>query len=167
MSDAPLPTLESFGCFACGPSNPVGLRMTFTEAGPNRIRSEFQLGPDYAGIGDIVHGGIAATVLDEAMAWCLYRHRHSPHVTGSMEIRYRGTLRALRPLTLEAWIVQDRGKRLRMASSLWETGSASEILAEATGLYLRTPDSTLQSLPEAQRVELDGVFAEFRSRDGL
>jgi len=167
MPDTTLPALQSFGCFACGPSNPVGLRMTFAEAGPERLRSEFEIGTDYAGIGDIVHGGIAATVLDEVMAWCLYRYRHGPHVTGSMEVRYRGTLRAGVPLTVEGWIVEDRGRRLRMAAGLWETNSPSTTLAEATGLYLRTPEATLDALPDAQKVELEAVFAEFRRRDGL
>ena len=83
MSDI-LPSIESFNCFACGPANPVGLRLEFQEAGQDRVRTEFQVGEEHTGVTGVVHGGIVATVLDEAMAWGLYRFRYASHVTATM-----------------------------------------------------------------------------------
>ena len=57
-------------CFVCDPSNPAGLRLSFShddEAGT--VVSEFTLGPTYSGAPRFVHGGLVLAILDEAMAW--------------------------------------------------------------------------------------------------
>ena len=61
MSD-PLPDLASWNCFACGQDHPKGLRLRFTGPEQDRIRSEFEISTDHTGLGDVVHGGVVATV---------------------------------------------------------------------------------------------------------
>ena len=161
-----LPSIESFNCFACGPSNPGGLRLRFAEAGPERVRTEFRVGEEHTGMTGVVHGGIVATVLDEAMAWCLYRFRYASHVTATMEQRFRGTVRADVTLVAEGWISEDRGSRLRMRSAIWERDHPERIVAEGSGLYVRTPDSTLDGVPADQRAEMAAMFDRYRERDG-
>jgi len=161
-----LPSIESFNCFACGPHNEIGLRLRFSEAGPDRVRTEFQVGEEHTGMTGVVHGGIVATVLDEAMAWCLYRFRYASHVTATMEQRFRGTVRAGAPLVAEGWIAEDRGSRLRMKAAIWDRDAPDRIVAEGAGLYVRTPDSTLDDVPEDQRAEMDEMFERYRERDG-
>jgi len=165
MSDL-LPALSTFNCFACSPTHPRGLRLRFRSDGPDRVRSDVTLGEDFVGLGSVVHGGIVATVFDEAMAWVLYRHRYAPHLTATMEVRFRGTIGADTPLVVTAWIEEDRGSRVRVAAALAAAEDPDRVLAEAKGLYVRAPESVLDVVPEAQKAELASVFEGFRMADG-
>src|ERR1700690_1704741 len=53
-------------CFACGPDNPHGMHLKFTQEG-NRFVCNFRLGKRYTGPPGHCHGGIIATILDDAM----------------------------------------------------------------------------------------------------
>jgi acyl-coenzyme A thioesterase PaaI-like protein len=160
-----LPALSTFNCFACSPTHPRGLHLRFHSDGPDRVRSEVTLGGDFVGLGSVVHGGIVATVFDEAMAWVLYRHRYAPHLTATMEIRFRGTIAADTPLVVTAWIDEDRGTRVRVAATLAGAGHPDRPLAEAKGLFVKAPDAVLDDIPQAQRAELREVFERFREMD--
>ena len=113
----------------------------------------------------IVHGGIVATVFDEAMAWALYRWRYAPHVTARMEQRFRGVIEADTSLVAEAWIATDRGRRRTVEAHIHSADDPDRILAEASGTYLPAANSALQSLPEEQQQELTAVFDHFRALD--
>lgn len=163
--DAPLPDLTTWNCFACGQDHPGGLRLRFTSPGRERVRSEFVVSTDHTGLGPVVHGGIVATILDEAMAWALYRWRYRPHVTASMTLRFRGVIEAGVPLVAEAAITEDRGRRRTVAAVIRSAGADDRPLAESTGVYVPAPDTALETLSADQRGELDAVFAAFRSLD--
>jgi acyl-coenzyme A thioesterase PaaI-like protein len=160
-----LPTLASFHCFACSPTHPKGLHLRFRSDGPGRVRSEVTLGEDYVGLGSVIHGGIVATVFDEAMAWVLYRHRYAAHLTATMELRFRGIIPAGTPLVVTAWIEDDRGTRVRVAASLAGAADPETVLAEAKGLYVKAPESVMDDVPAPQREELLEVFDRFRNTD--
>lgn len=74
-------------CFACGPDNPIGLHLAFKITSDN-IYAEFVPERIHQGYDGVVHGGIIATLLDEAMANLLYL-KGWDCTTGKMEIRYR------------------------------------------------------------------------------
>jgi len=159
-----LPDLATWNCFACGQDHPKGLRLRFTAPERDRIRSEFTVSTDHVGLGDMVHGGIIATVFDEAMVWTLYRWRYQPHVTATMEQRFRGIIRAETPLVAEAWIAEDRGRRRIIESQITAAGDPTT-LATARGLYLPADPASLDALPAEQRDELHRVFEHFRAFD--
>ena len=160
-----LPTLTSFNCFACSPSHPKGLHMRFQSDGPGRIRSDITLSGDYVGLGTVVHGGVVATVFDEAMAWVLYRHRYAAHLTATMEVRFRGVISPDTPLVVTAWINEDRGTRVKVSAVIATATDPTTIVAEAKGLYVKAPDSVLHEVPASQRAELETVFASYRETD--
>jgi acyl-coenzyme A thioesterase PaaI-like protein len=162
-----LPDLTSWSCFACGQSHPKGLRLRFTAPEPDRIRSEFEVSTDHTGLADVVHGGIVATIFDEAMVWTLYRWRFQPHVTATMRQRFRGTIRANTPLVAEAWITQDRGRRRMVEATLAAADEPGRVLADASGVYVPVPDGALDELTNEQRAELEAVFDRFRELDGI
>jgi uncharacterized protein (TIGR00369 family) len=76
------------GCFGCGPDNPVGLRMRFFHEA-DEVVSRLTLGREYAGYADFVHGGVLATMLDEAMGWAIFHLADSYAVTRSLQVDYR------------------------------------------------------------------------------
>src|SRR3569833_1392410 len=55
-------------CFGCGPDNSEGMRLNFqlSESGRSFV-SRFKLAKKYVGPPGHAHGGIIATILDEAM----------------------------------------------------------------------------------------------------
>jgi len=160
----PLPTLDEFHCFACAPGHPKGLRLRFRESGPDGVACEVTLGADYQGIDGIVHGGIVATMLDEAMAWCLYRHRRRVYVTATMRQRYREPVPVDTPLTVEARIEPGGSiRRVRLDARI-RTGDG-RALADGSGLFVTAPGSVLDAMTSAQRAALEGMFEAFAARD--
>lgn len=74
-------------CFACGQDNPTGLKLRFSWDG-DEYYTDFFTEERFQGYSGMLHGGIAATILDEVMA----RHlttRGIGVVTAGMEVRYR------------------------------------------------------------------------------
>lgn len=160
----PFPPLESFRCFACDPGHPKGLRLRFREGRPGGVVADVTLGRDYEGLGGVVHGGILATLFDEAMAWCLYRHRRMVYVTARMEQRFRAPVPTGRPLVVEAWIEEgSTARRVRVRSAV--SAGDGTALAEGAGLFLPAPAGVLAAMGPAQRAELERVFAGFAARD--
>ncbi len=75
VMDKPIIELEDDGyCFVCGRNNREGLQVNWVTEGKT-TRAEFVPAKRFQGFTDIVHGGIIAALLDEAMArlaWKLY-----------------------------------------------------------------------------------------------
>jgi len=75
------------GCFACGKSNPIGLKLEFSVEDDEYV-TYFNPRKEHQGWADIVHGGIISTVLDEVMARYVYKLGHLA-VTGEINIRLK------------------------------------------------------------------------------
>jgi uncharacterized protein (TIGR00369 family) len=74
-------------CFACGPENPIGLRLHFQPEGDG-VRAETTLAAEFQGWQSVAHGGIAMALLDEAMAHAAGAAGHRG-VTASINVRFR------------------------------------------------------------------------------
>lgn len=95
-------------CFVCGPENPIGLRLAFEEE-DGVLCAEFRPTDLHVGYDGIVHGGILAAVLDDAMANLLYRRGHRA-LTARMEVRYHAPARPGDLLRVRGWIAHDGGR---------------------------------------------------------
>ena len=89
-------------CFACGPANPIGLKLRFEEK-EETYTATFIAGPEHQGYDGIVHGGLVSTLLDEAMARYIYA-RGVNAVTARLEVRFRQPTPIGQPLTVAAKI---------------------------------------------------------------
>ena len=58
-------------CFACGPENPIGLKIDFHVVG-DECTAEFTPNENHVGFQNTVHGGIIYTALDDVTANILY-----------------------------------------------------------------------------------------------
>ena len=121
-------------CFACGPDNRGGMHLKFT---PNRegtgFRCDFRLSRRYTGPPGHCHGGIIATILDDAMSK-LNKLRGVVAVTSQMTINY------LKPVPLQASLhvvsreISKRGRRLaRIAEIVDQQGT---VLARSRGVFV-------------------------------
>src|SRR5437867_242058 len=77
-------------CFGCGERNSEGLQMRFENTGSEAV-CDFEVPARYQGWQGIVHGGMVALMLDEAVGWAGWHAGH-PGVTGKLEVRYRQPL---------------------------------------------------------------------------
>ena len=123
---------DAGGCFACSQTNPIGLRLRFAAGNNGGVRAEFVVGPNYQGYEGIVHGGIIAAALDDAMA-NLFHMRGRQAVTAKLEIRYRREAPIGQRLIVTASVVQERG-RVYAAEALLALPDGTR-LAEARGTF--------------------------------
>jgi acyl-coenzyme A thioesterase PaaI-like protein len=120
-------------CFACGQDNPIGLRLRFREDGEG-IRAEFTPGPQYQGYTGVLHGGIIAAALDDAMA-NLFHRKGQETVTGRLEVRYRREAPIGTRLIVSARMTGDRGRLFTAEATL--TLPDGTRLADARGMLVR------------------------------
>ena len=134
------------GCFGCGDDNPIGLHLRFAADGDS-VRASFIAGPDHQGFGNIVHGGIISTVLDEAMAWAT-AHAGFWAMTGEMRIRFRRPLNIGEPTIVSASVSGARGRLVTTASELVIESDGSPV-ATATATFVKV-DADLEAVWRAQ-----------------
>src|SRR5215469_14221271 len=103
-------------CFACGPDNEIGLRMAF-DYGDGTAKSRVVPRRDFGGWSDIMHGGIVATLLDEAMAHAAIAAGERA-VTARIEVRFRKAVPIDVPLIVEGRVEGRRGRVMEMESTL-------------------------------------------------
>ncbi|MGH2444310.1 MAG: PaaI family thioesterase, partial [Chloroflexota bacterium] len=119
-------------CFACGPGNERGLHLHFTTDGTT-ARAEFSPEDWQYGWQGVVHGGILATLLDEALAYVLF-FRGIQAMTARMDIRYRRPVRSNERLTVEAQLVRNAPKIADVRGAVLRDGA---VVAEATGRFVK------------------------------
>lgn len=125
-------------CFACGPSNPLGLQIdSFEVDDEGNVSASFMPRSQYRGAGDTLHGGIAATALDEILVWAGILTEGVMSVTGTLELKYRRPLTVNHPVTASARVDERRGRRLMVSGTL---SDAVGVAVEGKGLYLMTLD---------------------------
>ena len=107
---------ETNHCFGCGAANPAGMKLTFElDFDARRTRGSFAIGPNFAGGGGFVHGGIIAVILDEAMGK-LSKLVAESAVTAEMNVDYRKPIPLGKPILVEGWQEEEKGRnRFRVA----------------------------------------------------
>jgi uncharacterized protein (TIGR00369 family) len=96
-------------CFGCGCNNPIGLKLKFVREG-DTVKTEFTPDKMYQGWPGLLHGGILACLLDEAMSNAAYT-TGSTCLTASITIRQRQPIKVATPLVVTARVTR-HNKRL-------------------------------------------------------
>jgi uncharacterized protein (TIGR00369 family) len=120
-------------CFGCGPLNEEGLQMTFLADGDLSV-AEFEVPARYQSWKGVVHGGMVALLLDEAVGWAAW-HKGHPGVTGKLEVRYRLPLRIGERVRLAGRVDKVR-RTLVYASATIERISDGATVAEANATLM-------------------------------
>ena len=140
------PGLEAIdhNCFGCGRLNAHGLQLNLTtDPDGNGVRTAFVPASRTEGYTGVVHGGIITTVLDEVMAWSLYRHGIWA-VTGQLTTRYRKPIALGEATTAIGCIVRDRGRVVEMRGEI-RRDMDGVLLADATATFFRVPPSQVEN----------------------
>ncbi len=118
--------------------NPLGLGLRFRKEPPGLV-ARFDPTSGHRGAPGFLHGGIAATVLDETMASLGWALDDVPCVTATLELRYRRPVPLDgRPLRIEAW--RDRVESRR---TQWVRGRLllpdGTVAVVASGIFVQVP----------------------------
>ncbi len=126
--------LQKNYCFGCGTANPDGMRLRFTyDEERHCFVCRFRLGKRYTGPPAHCHGGIIATILDEAMGK-VNKLRHVVALTSEITVNYRKPVPLNKPLRVESREVEVKGrKHINMAEIL---NDKDEVLARSQGVFI-------------------------------
>jgi uncharacterized protein (TIGR00369 family) len=121
-------------CFACGPDNPDGMHLKFAyDKKRKTFVCRFRLDDRYTGPPGHCHGGIIATILDEAMGKVNKLHQVIA-LTSRITVEYLRPVPLNKPLRVESREVSVRGRRhVNMGEILNQKG---EVLARGQGLFI-------------------------------
>ena len=120
-------------CFVCGEENPLGLRLKFSFDN-GKASAEFVPQKVYQGYKDIVHGGIIATVLDEAMVKAALM-QGMPAMSAEITVRFRNILFAGERTFVEA-LIEKKNRKIIEASAVLKKADKT-IIAESQAKLLR------------------------------
>ncbi|WP_161975291.1 PaaI family thioesterase [Tengunoibacter tsumagoiensis] len=146
-------------CFACGTKNPYGLQMVFQlEAGT--VVSDFRPREEHQGFPGVVHGGIIATVMDEALnRTSMLTERPAWSMTGRLEVRYRRYVPYGPLLRVRAVLGSSRGRMVTATGKLTLAEDESVVFAEASGTFMTLSQETIDQVMK----EFPGMRAALES----
>jgi uncharacterized protein (TIGR00369 family) len=120
-------------CFGCGKANAIGLHLDFLLADDGSVVCFASIPDTLEGPVGYVHGGIIATLLDEAMSKSV-RARGVVAMTRHMEVDYLRPVPSSSPIRLEGHVTHHEGrKHWAQARILDEKGTE---LASGKGLFI-------------------------------
>lgn len=116
-------------CFVCGTHNSSGLKLSFNYSG-QKAYAEFSVTKAHQGYKDIVHGGIIATIIDEALIKAALANGLNA-MTAEVTVRFKNPLYINEPASIEAEITKHKDKLIEARAYI--TGPDSRKVAEGHG----------------------------------
>ena len=131
MSGVPF---DDGNCFACGPDNPIGMRLHF-DASPEGegVVARVELASEYQGWRGIAHGGIVMALLDEAMAHAAGFAGHRG-LTAAVNVRFRKPVPLGAPIEVRGRVTWQRRSVLGVEGRVLDGNG--ELLARAEGSFV-------------------------------
>lgn len=121
-------------CFGCAPANRTGLRLQFTENHENgTVESFFRIAKRFEGPPGYVHGGVIATILDEAMGK-VNRRKGIIALTRHMSVDYLQPVPLNTKLRAIGWEVRRDGRKHFHAGEIRALDGTA--LARSEGLFV-------------------------------
>lgn len=128
------PTLREHYCFGCGRHNPIGFHLVFERDEDGGVVARYTPRREDQGFPEVMHGGLLALILDEAMGWAMYADNIFA-VTAKMEVRYRRAVGLDDTLTARARITRSRGRRIEVEATV--SNDDGDVLVESSALFMR------------------------------
>ena len=122
-------------CFVCGSDVP-GLHLKFSgDAG--EVAATTVIRPPYQGFSGMVHGGILAGMVDDAMWHVIHQQKDDFPVTAEWTVRYRAIARIGERLTVRGRLISYR-QRMMVAEAVIEN-EAGDTVVTAEGRFMPLP----------------------------
>lgn len=120
-------------CFGCGPANACGLRLEFYLAPDGSVVSLPVVSAAFDGHPGYLHGGIIATLLDEAMSKAV-RTTGKLSMTRKMETEYLRPVPSGVPLRIEGRVLRTEERKTWAEARILDADE--KLLAHANGLFI-------------------------------
>jgi len=124
---------HSKDCFVCGDENPDGFRLRFEVDEEGRVLLRFNARESMQGFHQVMHGGLQATLLDEAMAWASAVALTRMTIAAELNVRYIERTPLESDLVIEAWTSSKSSKLARTEAVLKD--EAGTVYAKASGKF--------------------------------
>ena len=125
-------------CFVCGAQNAAGLRVQFRREA-ERVVADFLPEEVFQGFPGVVHGGILASLLDEALSRTALLYGEWV-MTGRLEVRFRQPAPVGQWLRISAEIEQRRARMVTARGTIVMAADPAVVFAEARGTFLPYPE---------------------------
>ncbi len=122
------------GCFACGSDSERGLRLQFRADGEG-VLAETDTDRSWVGWQGIVHGGLIATLMDEAVGWAVAAIGKTG-LTARLSVRYLAPIAPFQHLIVRARVLSHDRRGARTAASVELPGGRKVATAEAMMLFV-------------------------------
>ena len=143
--EIPLAHGTANACFGCGDDNDGGLHLKFFLDEEQRVLCRVRLEKQFQGPPGHAHGGIIATLLDEAMSKA-NRRRNITAMTRHMSIDYLRPVPLESDLVIEGWSEKDAasasGRKHQCSAELRD--ASGTVLASATGIFVEITAEVLR-----------------------
>jgi uncharacterized protein (TIGR00369 family) len=120
-------------CFGCGPANSTGLHLEFLIAPDGSVVSLPTVPEIFEGNPGYLHGGIIATLLDEAMSKAV-RSLGRSAMTRKMDIDFLRPIPSCSPLRIEGRVVRSEGRKHWAEARILNADAT--VLAQGSGLFI-------------------------------
>jgi uncharacterized protein (TIGR00369 family) len=121
-------------CFACGEANPDGMHLKFVyDEKRSAFTCRFRLSKRYTGPPGHCHGGIIATILDDAMGK-VNKLRNVVALTSQMSVDYLRPVPLSTPLRVEGRELSVEGRRHTNVAEI--SNEQGEVLARSKGTFI-------------------------------
>jgi len=125
-------------CFGCGPHNTGGMQLKFTVEGADPVvRGVLRMPGRYQGSRKVLHGGIVALLLDEAMGK-FNRLDEIVAPTAELSVEYLRPVPVGRKILVEARRIRQQGR------NYWREGTIADadgkLLARGKGRFVKVAD---------------------------
>jgi len=126
-------------CFGCSPHNPRGLRLAFRRTGERAIEVRWRADPEWCGMKGVIHGGIQATLLDEAMGMAAHTGVADgvDLATVDLALRYLRPAPTERELVARARVERAEGRDVWVAAELQDPDGRTLTTATSRWRILR------------------------------
>lgn len=125
-------------CFICGMDNPMGMKTQFYNMEDGSVMTLFRYKEEHQSFPQRVHGGLAATMLDELGLRALWAQQGESTfgVTMSMEVKYRKPVPYQEELVGRGIVIKDTPKFSVMKSEIYSRNGILLVNADVTYIKL-------------------------------
>ena len=125
-------------CFGCGQANPTGLRLEFFIANDGSVVALPTVPDSFEGPRGYLHGGIVATLLDEAMSKSV-RAKGFTAMTRHLEVEYLRPVPSRAPIRIEGRAIQSDGRKHHTEARILD--ASGTVLARGKALFIEVNPS--------------------------
>ncbi|MBI3396065.1 MAG: PaaI family thioesterase [Spirochaetia bacterium] len=135
---------HSRSCYGCGPDNPHGLQADFRfDEVTGEVRFQFEPKDFMLGAPGFMHGGIIASIMDEAQGVLCFHVGHGV-MTEHLDMNYHKATPLDRPFQVRCWITAVRRRRLYTRATIH--GADGDLLVSSRATWYALPDRLMERM---------------------